>query len=1178
MEQEYVIKRNGVQEEVSFDKIKIRIQALCNNLNINPTKITRKIAQEMFNGIHTRELDELGAQICASLGTEHPDYNTLASRIIISNHHKNTSPSFSETMTTLYNNTDLNNNHSPLISEDLYKVVQQNMSKLNDTIKYERDYLIDYFGFKTLEKSYLIRIKADNSRNIKGEVVERPQHLLMRVSLGIHGSNIKDAINTYHLMSNKYFIHATPTLFNAGTNRPQLSSCFLLSMKDDSIQGIYDTLKDCALISKWAGGIGVHMHNIRAKNSKINGTNGISNGLVPMLRVFNNTARYVDQCFTYNTIVYTINGPLKIEDVVTNDKVITSDGSLRNVNKVIPHYYSGDIYNIELASSHFRNVEVTPEHPILSYINTYSNDYEVVKNRLKSKLGKLTYNEIKKLSKNDLVAMPIIDYINDIDSFSNTDCYFYGLVLAHGYITHNGTFTMTFDKKCNTSIEVCKTYLDNLLIPFNIRNEPDDASIIITWQLDKNFKFTRNMFVNKKNYEKRIHKNFLFLEKSKTMNILRAYIDDNYLKIDETTIIISGLELLINQIRFLLLRLNIIPKECRWDHSNNRYDLHLQKNKFTEELLEHIELKPSKANYCKYDNYLLCPIKSITKSHYTGTLYDFEIDTNHNYLTEIGIAHNGGGKRNGSIAVYLEPWHADIFDFLLLKKNHGNEEDRARDLFYALWISDLFMKRVKENGKWTLFCPNECPGLSDCHSDEFDELYTRYEDEGRGRKTIDAQKLWYAILESQIETGTPYILYKDACNRKSNQQNLGTIKSSNLCTEIIEYSSPTEYAVCNLASIGLSNYVNNGLFDFDKLMEVTKVITRNLNKIIDINFYPVPEAKRSNMLHRPIGIGVQGLADVFAKLSLPFDSLEARKLNKEIFETIYYAALTESCKLAEEREQIVYEYIEYLENEELYDSITNNDVEYERMLDDMQNEYHIMSEEIDRDEYLGTYSSYIDSPMYNGKLQFDMWDDTIELKYDWTELRERIKKYGIRNSLLLAPMPTASTSQILGNNECFEPFTTNIYLRRTLAGEFVVLNKYLVNDLIQLELWTNEIKNEIVKNNGSIQNIDVIPDNLKQIYKTVWELSNKVLIDMSADRGHFICQSQSLNLFVEKPNFNNLSSMHFYSWSKGLKTGIYYLRTKPIAQAQQFTIEPDKQIKSVLACSRDNPDCEACSA
>ena len=908
MEVMKVVKRNGEIEEVSFDKVLRRIKNLSKSLNVNPTVVSQKICSQIYNGVKTSELDELGAQICASLATENPDYGILASKIIVSNHHKNTSPSFSETIQILYDNLDRTGNPAPLISDTIYNIVQQNRTKLNSVINYQRDYLFDYFGFKTLEKSYLMKVN--------GVVIERPQQMLMRVSLGIHQDDFKEAIETYNFMSQKYFIHATPTLFNSGTPRPQLSSCFLLAMKDDSIDGIYLTLRDCALISKYAGGIGLWVHKIRAKNSFIRGTNGISNGLVPMLRNFNSTARYVDQ---------------------------------------------------------------------------------------------------------------------------------------------------------------------------------------------------------------------------------------------------------------------------------------------------------------------------------------------------------GGGKRNGSIAIYLEPWHADIFDFLLLRKNHGNEEDRARDLFYAMWIPDLFMKRVSQYGKWTLMCPDECPGLYDAWGDKFEELYIKYENEGKGKKTIDAQDLWFAILESQIETGTPYLVYKDACNRKSNQQNLGTIKSSNLCTEIVEYSSPEEYAVCNLASIGLSRYViprdlsnlnitsikvytttkciyckmakellkYNGLqyqeinlddqterksffnqinttcqdgvctindekiktvpqiyineeriggylelleimrpaFDFDKLYQISRVITKNLNKVIDINYYPVPETKVSNKRHRPIGIGVQGLADVFAQLKIPYDSSEAKTLNRRIFETIYYGALEMSMEISKKRESLMKKYKELKQS--------GIGIVDDKELMKLESTLKPIPEELNRDNYLGSYSSFEGSPSSKGLLQFDLWnvEPSEDMKDKWDKLREDVLKYGIRNSLLLAPMPTASTSQILGNNECYEPFTSNIYLRRTLAGEFVVVNKYLIHDLLSINLWNNEIKNKIILNEGSIANLEEIPSTLKRVYKTVWEMSQKDLIDMAIDRGAFICQSQSLNLFIAEPDFEKLTSMHFYAWKNGLKTGIYYLRTRPVTKAQQFTIDPSLKMQSY-----DNEICESCSA
>jgi ribonucleoside-diphosphate reductase alpha chain len=805
-----VIKRNGKSEPVHFDKITTRIEKLSYGLNrdyVNPVEIAKVVIQGLYDGIPTTELDNLAAETAASLTTKHPDYAILAARIAVSNLHKNTKKSFSETIYDLYNYINPKTSQkAPLVADDVYQIVMENADRLDSAIIYNRDYEYDYFGFKTLERAYLLKLN--------GKVAERPQHMIMRVAVGIHKDDIDAALETYELMSEKWFTHATPTLFNAGTPKPQLSSCFLLSAQEDSIEGIFNTLKQCALISQSAGGIGLSIHNIRATGSYIRGTNGQSNGLVPMLRVFNDTARYVDQ---------------------------------------------------------------------------------------------------------------------------------------------------------------------------------------------------------------------------------------------------------------------------------------------------------------------------------------------------------GGGRRKGSFAIYLEPWHADVFEFLDLRKNHGKEEHRARDLFYALWVPDLFMKRVKENENWSLFCPNEAPGLYDTYGKQFEELYQKYEQEGRARKTVKAQELWFAILESQIETGTPYILYKDACNEKSNQKNLGTIRSSNLCTEIVEYTSKDEIAVCNLASIALNKFVTeNEGYDFQKLYDVTYTVTKNLNKVIDVNYYPVIEARNSNLRHRPIGIGVQGLADAFIMLKLPFDSLEARILNKNIFETIYFAALTASKDIAKEQ---------------------------------------------------GPYETYKGSPVSQGILQFDMWNTTPTDRWDWDTLKAEIAEYGIRNSLLLAPMPTASTSQILGNNECFEPYTSNIYSRRTLSGEFVIVNKHLMNDLVELGLWNDDMKDSIIRNNGSVQNINGIPQYLKDVYKTVWEISQKSIIDMAADRGAYICQSQSMNLFIENPNFGKLSSMHFYAWEKGLKTGIYYLRTKSAVDPIKFTVNTvDKKLtvtqpvtenavtsvniemnqdndaakqyaQDQIACSLDNPEgCEMCGS
>jgi ribonucleoside-diphosphate reductase alpha chain len=773
----YVVKRDGKREPVMFDKITDRVRKLCYGLNdlVDPVKVAMRVIEGLYDGVTTSELDNLAAETAASMTVTHPDYAQLAARIAVSNLHKNTKKSFSETMSDMYHYVNpRTNQEAPLISDEVYEVIMANAEVLDSTIIYNRDFNYDYFGFKTLERSYLLKIN--------GKIVERPQHMLMRVSVGIHMNDIQSAIETYELMSKKYFTHATPTLFNAGTPKPQMSSCFLLAMKDDSIEGIYDTLKQTAMISQSAGGIGLSIHNVRATGSYIRGTNGTSNGIVPMLRVYNDTARYVDQ---------------------------------------------------------------------------------------------------------------------------------------------------------------------------------------------------------------------------------------------------------------------------------------------------------------------------------------------------------GGGKRKGSFAVYIETWHADIFDFLDLKKNHGKEEMRARDLFYAMWTSDLFMKRVQDDAQWTLMCPNECPGLYDVYGDEFEALYQKYEAEGRGRKTIKARELWEKILESQIETGTPYMLYKDAANRKSNQKNLGTIRSSNLCTEIMEYTSPDEIAVCNLASISLPMFVEDGKFNHDYLYQVTKRVTRNLNKVIDRNYYPVKEAENSNMRHRPVGLGVQGLADAFILMRLPFTSDEAKKVNQEIFETMYFAAVTASMEMAKEE---------------------------------------------------GPYSTFAGSPISQGEFQYNLWgltDADLSGRWDWASLRKEVMQHGVRNSLLMAPMPTASTSQILGNNEAFEPYTSNIYTRRVLSGEFIVVNKHLLEDLVNLGLWNENLKQEIMRNNGSIQNIDIIPEDIKELYKTVWEMSMKDIIDMSRQRGYFIDQSQSLNLFMEGATFAKLTSMHFYAWQSGLKTGMYYLRTKSAVDAIKFTLNNDKKAEPVASAAAVEVQAEA---
>jgi ribonucleoside-diphosphate reductase alpha chain len=769
-----VVKRNGEKEDVSFDKVTARIRAAADGLSVNSTMISQKVLGSIIDGIKTSDLDELTCTTAVSYITEHPDYGTLASRIAVSNHHKNTPDNFSEVVRLLAAVKNSKGELQPAVSDKLVRLMEENGTKIESRLDYNRDYLFDYFGFKTLEKSYLLRDE-------KRKVLERPQHMWMRTALELWPQNLEQAFETYDAMSQKLYTHATPTLFNSCTPKPQLSSCFLLAMKEDSIAGIYDTLKDCATISKHSGGIGLHIHNIRAKGSIIHGTNGVSNGIVPMLRVFNNTACYVDQ---------------------------------------------------------------------------------------------------------------------------------------------------------------------------------------------------------------------------------------------------------------------------------------------------------------------------------------------------------GGGKRNGSFAIYLEPWHADIADFIRMKMNTGSEDEKARDLFYALWIPDLFMKRVVDNGDWTLFCPSEAPGLSDCYGDEFVALYEKYENAGVGRKTVKAQKLWFDILDSQIETGTPYLVYKNACNRKSNQKNVGVIKSSNLCSEIIEYSAPDETAVCNLASMALPAYIKDGKFDFTEFRRVVALAVANLNRVIDVNFYPTPETLKSNMRHRPVGLGVQGLADVLALLRIPWESQEAVALNKQIFAHMYYAALQQSMELA-------------------------------------------------KDE--GSYSTFKGSPASLGQLQFDLWSvEPVEhTDLDWATLKKDIQTFGLRNSLLVAPMPTASTSQILGYNECIEPFTSNIYTRRTLAGEFILVNKYLINELLARGLWNPDVKNRIIGNNGSVQGLAEIPSDLQLLYKTVWDMKQKTLIDMAADRGAYVCQSQSLNLYVGDPDYRKLTSMHVYAWQKGLKTGIYYLRTKSVVKAQQFTVEP---VAQVSAQKKEEEECVMCSS
>ena len=1129
-EEMYVTKRDGKREIVSFDKILNRIKKIGQeaHMKLNYTTLVMKVIDQLYDGISTTKIDELSAEQCASMASIHPDYNVLAGSIIISNHHRNTSPSFVEVMTQLYNFEDKHGKQSPLISEETFRHIIDNADVFDAMCCYNRDYLIDYFGFKTLERAYLMKIN--------NKIVERIQHMWLRVSVGIHGNNMDRIKETYDLMSQKYFTHATPTLFNSGTPRPQNSSCFLLAMESDSIEGIYNTLKDCALISKWAGGIGLHIHNVRASGSHIRGTNGSSNGIVPMLKVFNNTAKYVDQCLDPETIVYTKRGAIPIKNIVIGDEVVADDGQYYEIGKVLDNHYKGDFYTLEIKDS-IKPLKLTDMHPLWCIQNPENQDSYHIYNMLDKKMITPDFIEVKNINKNDYIGFPIPKYEKDIREYTEDDCrfygiYFYSLINDNGFIDPTGndpTIKLNIPISKKITIQFVEDYLNSYAIPFTKNDENVNYFTTFEWNRVNRFKFTYEMF-----YEG--VPSLLHLPKPKTLKIIQGMIELNDSKINNEYFLYSYNDKssnLMSNLRYMLLRMGVLT-------SGNASLLHISQNDFNRIFNIDVTFPPKPNDYFEYNGTLFSRvINNSFVIDYSGRVIDIEVDNedHHNFLTDSGLVKNGGGKRNGSFAIYLEPWHADVEIFLQMRKNHGDEELKARDLFYALWIPDLFMERIKADGQWTLMCPDECPGLSDVYGDAFNELYTKYEREGKGRATVKARDLWFQVLDAQMETGTPYLVYKDAANKKSNQQNVGTIKSSNLCSEIIQYSDANETSVCNLASLALPTFIDttdpaNPTIDYDKLHEVTKIITYNLNQIIDINYYPTEKTKRSNMRHRPIGIGVQGLADVFMLLNLPFTSEEAKKINHRIFETIYHGAVEQSCLMA---------------------------MEY------------------------GAYETFEGSPASEGKLQFDLWNVSPTLpgekpRYDWDNLKKYVQMYGLRNSLLLAPMPTASTSQILGNNECIEPITSNIYNRRTIAGEFILANKYLMKDLIQLDLWNEKVKNNIIANNGSVQHIEAIPKEIREKYKTVWEIPMRTLIDMAADRGAFVCQSQSLNLWLEDPNYNMLTSMHFYAWSKGLKTGIYYLRRRGRHQAQQFTIEPEKKNLGGGQIYEEEEVCEMCSA
>ena len=1118
-----VVKRNGVRENISFDKVLQRIRKSARGLAVNADVLAQQVLARIVDGIKTSELDELAAQMAASLCTAHPDWGTLAARIAVSNHHKNTAVKFTDVVKALCAQKMAKTGEGVCyLSTALLAAVEEYGPTLDAYLKHDRDYAFDYFGFKTLERAYLLR-------GTDGRVLERPQHMWMRVAVGIWaddeaGVDIDRVLVTYDMLSQKRMTHATPTLFNAGTPRPQLSSCYLIAMHDDSISGIYKTLSDCAAISKYAGGIGLHVHNIRARGALIRGTNGQSNGLVPMLRVFNNTARYVDQCFTPDTVIFTEAGPKPIEDVSITDRVLTSTGAYEAVRLPIRHEYVGKMLEIQLKNAVYP-VRVTPEHQVFALqAQAKGLNFDVIRNRLEKHIRAPEFVDANDLVEGDFLVFPIPTHQKDIANITEQDCRFYGILLGDGYISRKDAgVCLNATTKASTA-EFVIDYLEMRGVTLNKYEE--NNTLRIKWSsTSPGFKFTRSQLYDT-NKQKQIDTAFLHLPISKVKQLLRGIIEtDGCVGTKEIAIELSSYPL-IEGIRYILLRLGALAsgyERNRVGATSKGGEIHTNlptaviRVPRIKDILDMFPAAPKGEffTFLHHDNNLYSRIQSISEVNYEGVVHDFEIEEPHDYVvSHLGLVHNGGGRRNGSFAVYLEPWHADVEDFLKLKLNTGAEEERARDLFYAMWMPDLFMRRVEEDAEWSLFCPSEAPGLADVHGAEFDALYKRYEAEGRARRTVSARKLWFQILDTQMETGTPYLLYKDAANAKSNQKNLGTIKSSNLCCEIVEYSDANETAVCNLASLALPAFVDvgagaAGTFDYAALQRTVRAAVRNLNRVIDVNFYPTPETRRSNMRHRPIGLGVQGLADVFAALRLSWEDPAAAELNQRIFEHIYYAAVDESAAIAEE---------------------------------------------------VGAYETFAGSPASKGQLQPDLWAGVTPLTaadgtLDWDRLRQRAAA-GMRNSLLVAPMPTASTSQILGYNECFEPFTSNIYTRRTLAGEFIVVNKHLTKELMELGIWSDALKQEIVARNGSVQGIAAIPEDLQRRYKTSWEIPQKVLIDMAAARGAFICQSQSLNLFIADPNYAKLTSMHFYAWKKGLKTGCYYLRTKAPVAAQKFTVDP----------------------
>lgn len=1180
----FVIKRKGNKQKFEIDKIEKRLLYLCNfrekKIKVNLKNILKEIKDDIYQNIKTYEIDNYLSKLCIMYSIKNYNYGILASRIIINNHHKNTLNSFEDKMNLLY--------MASLINDKFYKFVKCNKTKLEKMISYDKDYLMDFFGFKTLEKNYLLKIK--------NKIIERPQDLLLRVSIAIHFNeedyddveSLNKIKETYDYLSDKKFIHATPTNFNAGTNKQALSSCFLLGT-EDSLEGIMETATRCAKISKWGGGIGLHCSNWRSKGSMIKSINGKSGGIIPFIQILDKIARGFNQCVGPHTYIKTIKGKKKIKNIKINEKVLTNDGKYNKVMNIKKKEINEKLIKYKPEHSLFK-LSCTNDHEIL-ILKTNNNELTKKNIAKKIKLGliKEKYIEAKNIEKGDYAVFPKIKYEKDNINIDQDDCLFLGAFLSSGEINIIKiktkkiiNYTIVINATNIILIKFIKTYLKkNNVKYFSIKKKYE----IITWENNNlgGLIHKKIIYNNKKKYINVKYKN---LPKKKIYKILEGFIKTrSFFHKNELLYYTNNIEMIFDLFD-LFYRLDILVKFKYHLINKNRKSIYIiipfdKKLKF----LEEFNIKFTKKSYIETENNLYSEIILVDRTEYKGNVYDLTIDKKHNYLTYNGIVHNCG-KRAGSIAIYLEPHHPDIFSFLELKKNHGDENLRARDLFYGLWISDLFMKRVEEDKDWSLFDPDECPNLNNVYGKEYEKLYKKYEKENKQKNKVKARYLWKLIWLSQKETGLPYILYKDSCNRSSNQQNLGIIKSSNLCTEIIEFSSSTEIASCNLCSICLPKFVKdkyseddnekkreldheyplNPYFDFNEFVKVIKIAVNNLNQIIDKNFYPLPEIAISNFKHRPIGIGVQGLADVFYKFKIPFDSDNAKKLNKLIFETLYFAALSESSLLAKKQ---------HINNKKKIKKNNKNKiiVDYKiigNVLTPIYNTYN-SANEIPKKS--GAYLSFSGSPLSKGVFHWELYDKSDEIKlsnmWDWEGLKKHIKIYGTRNSLLIALMPTASTSQIMGNTEGCEALTSNIYKRKTLAGEFIVINKYLMNNLKKLNLWNDEVELHLKINNGSIQGIEKIPQYIKNIYKTVWEIKQKKIIDMAHDRQMFVDQSQSMNIFMEEFSLSKFNGLNFYTWRKGLKTGCYYLRTRPKLNPQKFTIDY-KLEKKIISNKKNN--------